>query len=506
MRKMIIILTVLILISLVSLPVYAKPTLSEACSGVCSWWGSSFMNFIGATDCNKRCSQLGCKWTNNRCFVPGYFSSSKEVVVVSSINGNLADDKNKVIAFNDATKIYAVLGMKNSAGQLEWFSSGELSEAVIRGQRVAIGSFNYPVEIKWYEIYPEPAHTEWQGTDLLGANCLDMGDRPKGPECELCPDVGSDDLNYCWYQNIKSNKFWVGNGDGIMYRQREYGSDWTIDAGSSVGTKRYRAEITLTTSGVTISSPGGPDSSTPYKLKRQFYNNGITNDVHRISRRSDFDSACSDPFKNSPGCKLVSYLDSYTGVPWIWGGSKEQRDSYLGFDCAELVAGAYTQMTKNDVPDAGSWTFTGGSLVKSVVNQRFSFDSSGNTIDRNGRPLTIRVGTGANEIHIGDIFLLDYTRDNIYDHTTIFLGDTNNNGILDLDDEIKTSCHWIKETTIKNTEPQTTLGKLLSMCGLRQDEMANEKQGIFVCPMTIKQEMQKKPNTYWFATRFKNLS
>src|SRR3989338_5653845 len=496
---------------------------SKTCSGVCSGIISSAASWLGAIDCPKRCRQLGCYWEGEKCTATASFcpvtsrTRISEVAVLSwdiraksdfsgtDQNSQFAySDENKIVSSNANVKLIAVIrleGAKSAVGKEgSWYSDAiERSEIMkIKGQLMRVEPLGTRAEVKWYKIEPEGAHLEVNGVDLVKANCF-QGDKTH-PDCNLCPDVEAGDENYCWYQNLKSNSLWYKGADLIRYFQKDAGTGWSISADSESGTHRYRAEITL--NGAKVSSAGNPDDSTPHKLKEKYYNKGITGDVHRISRRSDFDAACPDPFKGSEGCRMLSYLDSYSNVPWIWGTTAEQRNSYIGFDCAELAAGAYVQMTGKHIADTTAHGLAVGSATR-AVSQRLWFDGNGNTVDASGKQITVRIGKGDNELHIGDLLLLDYGSNNAYDYTTIFLGDKNGNSVLDWDDEITTSCHWIKETVVKK-QSESIWESFLRFCRLKKDANWEEKhlnvEG--VCDMNIEEELKKKPNIAWVIRRF----
>ncbi|HLC67314.1 MAG TPA: L,D-transpeptidase family protein [archaeon] len=482
---------------------------AASCSAICSWYGSSLANMVGLTNCEKRCSQLGCYWENDKCSATASIckitprNKIQQVVVVSSMTGVYFDDTNKVVAREDDVDLIALIKLSDGGwytGPSEKFTSNSDLDGMnfyVTGKEIKPKMLGYPATVKWFTVDPEIGHLSYNSVDLLKSNCFEAD---KGSECEVCPDVDQYDQNYCWYQNIRRSPFWIGSGDGIVYHQNELGNSWSENADSGVGTKRYRAEITL--NGVVVSSPGAADNNAPSKLKSQFYSQGITNDVHRISRLSDFDTTCPDPFKGSEGCEFMSYIDSYVNVPWVWGASVRQRDSYVGFDCAELAVGAHSQMTRNKYGDLTAHVLATGSATKSVIGGRLWFDKNGNTVDKNGNTVTVNVGLGENELGIGDLILLDYDSNNLYDHTTIFLGDENGNGVLDADDKIETSCHWIKETVLQQSE--STLSKFLSFCGLKKREIGNEKQLNLgsICSMDVKDELSQKNNIAWIIRRF----
>ena len=462
---------------------------SATCSAVCSGVISSAAYSLGIIDCPKRCSQLGCIWENEKCVSSPSIckltqkTALKEVIIVSSVNGGPADDKNKVVANDDVVILYALMKLQNTDG-IKYISNSEITEAVVKGAMIKVGRLGGRVDIKWFQIEPQPKHF--------------VDDE------EECPDVGPEDQNYCWYQNLKSSKFWVGGADAVVYDQIGYGTGWSVKPEDIVGTSRYRAEVTL--NGVTVSSPGAPDENTKHKLKSSYYSAGIADSVHRISRRSDFDTTCQNPFKNSDGCKLVSYLHSYAGVPWIWGASEKQRNLYVGFDCAELPAGAYYQMTGKKLTGISAHRLaTDDSVTKAVTGRVwFSLNPIKNTVDSKGNKITVKVGNGENELRIGDLLLLDYDSNGAYDHTTIFISD-NGNGVLDLGDELTTSCH----TVGLQAKVQAWWEKLVNICPLVSDNPITDKQtnARSICRLTPIQEMLKKGlNVAYVIRRFNDYS
>ncbi|MBI4167686.1 MAG: hypothetical protein HY515_01895, partial [Candidatus Aenigmarchaeota archaeon] len=397
-------------------------------------------NYVGVYSCEKRCSQLGCTWENEKCLPSPSIckitsrTTLKEVAVVSSVNNGPADDKNKIVAADDVVTLYAVLKLQSPAGT-KWVSNSEITEAVIKGAKAKVEHLDGQVNIKWFQINPEPKHS----VGIL----------------ESCPDVNlPDDRNpdYCWYQNLVRTRFWAKdyndvskgyyNADVIHYTQNNFGSGWSVNADTKIGTARYRVATSL--NGIIVSSPGEPNESTPHKLKEKFYSNGISDNVHRISRRSDYETTCPQPFTGSAGCKYISYIESYERVPWLWGSSGPQVDRYVGFDCAKLVIGAYRQATEKKITYTTANGLATSPDTKPVVTTqrlKFSLHGLGETTDLNGDPFEVKIGAGENELHIGDLILFSNTANGPFHHTAIFMEDENKNGKLDKFDNIISSCH-----------------------------------------------------------------
>ncbi len=63
-------------------------------------------------------------------------------------------------------------------------------------------------------------------------------------------------------------------------------------------------------------------------------------------------------------------------------------------------------------------------------------DGSGVKKVSNGDPANVPIGTGANDLHIGDLVFLDYGPDGAYDHTTVLYSDQNGDSILDGYDKV----------------------------------------------------------------------
>lgn len=485
-----------------------RSTFSKVCQAVCGDWYSSLKNWVGLGDCKKRCEVLGCAWEGDKCMAVRSYcpipsqNRIQEVLVVSSVNEGTPDDKNKIVAYDDAVKLYAVAKIGN-----DWVTNADISKAVIKRGTITPKRLNQNINVKWYQIEPELGHLEWNGVNLEDAGCFGKN-KLEIDACNICPDIfPKTDENYCWNANPSVNPsakspFWYRGADLIVYNQFEYGTGWTVDAESTVGTLRYRVEATF--NGRMVSSPGAPDPSRPHKLKEQFYRAGITNDVHRISRRSDFDVTCPDPFKGSEGCKYMSYLHSYALVPWVWGSYTAQRDNYIGFDCADLAGGAYKQMTGKTIETSAQGLAT-GTGTKAVVNKKLWFDKDGLPVDSSKKRVVVKIGLGENDIRIGDIMLLDYDSNGRYDHTALFLGDNNGNGILDADDNIVTSCHNVGSIR-KNSKSWwiRTWENILGICGIEKKNVDDEKRLTpeTICNYDVQYELDTKPNIGWVIRRF----
>ena len=241
------------------------------------------------------------------------------------------------------------------------------------------------------------------------------------PYIEHLTEPGNDrnDPNYKAYTNVDtSTKLWLGangvNGgsepvgegdtyDIIEYQQTGADTGWAITASASIGTRRYRISNCYISGPVGEYSPGKQDLTTRCNLVWQgdddAYDRGVKNTVMRIVRRSNRSST------------YISHIEAYLQVPWIFGSAPEtnppvhQTERYIGFDCADLLVGAARAAGLYGDP------YTSANGLVTALPERGSYGDvyklEGGVVKRasDGEPADIVIGTGDNDLHIGDIII-----------------------------------------------------------------------------------------------------
>lgn len=176
------------------------------------------------------------------------------------------------------------------------------------------------------------------------------------------------------YTNYQDRKFKI---DRPNYSRRSIketqGLEFEIEPPQE-GTFRYSASLICNDKEV-ISTPG-KESLTPI---------GISDKVHRISFRGD------DSF--------LGWLSAFKNIPYIFGSTDEQIDSYIGVDCADLIIGARKKAGLN-IPKTNISTSDIPRFARTIVSYKdLRIDQKGNFY-KNGNPIVY-----GNDIKSSDIIL-----------------------------------------------------------------------------------------------------
>lgn len=177
----------------------------------------------------------------------------------------------------------------------------------------------------------------------------------------------------------------AGPGGGSPYARDDAGSFW------------FQAEVDV--GGMTLRSPGFED--------RDGY--GVAPRVMRVSIRD--------------GGGFLGFLASFFNVPGLFGSVPRQSESYVGVDCADVIAAARARW-KGDrlVKD-----FNVAQLVATLPRVR-EFEVSG------GNPGSeLRWG---DDVRPGDVIAVRYRGARQYQHIGALFADANRNGRLDAEDEV----------------------------------------------------------------------
>jgi len=193
----------------------------------------------------------------------------------------------------------------------------------------------------------------------------------------------------------------------IEYDHTNTGSSWEITASTITGVSHYT--VSITNNRITQHTKGKYVSNTVSHLvydtqsSERAYNRGVQDVVTRIVRKSSH---------NSP---YIQNVESYAGVPWLYGSWSFQAKDYIGFDCADLAqAAACNAGLSASCENSANGLKTGRPAIGSA-NEPYTL-VSGVLKNTDGNTANITIGT---DIHIGDLILLDFDGDGAADHTTI---------------------------------------------------------------------------------------
>ncbi len=261
---------------------------------------------------------------------------------------------------------------------------------------------------RWLEIVPRPEHVElappsppyrtytnarlggpdhgrWIGQDVIEGDVVpltigtsettltaDAASRPTGRRAAREASVGSR----------------VGDPSGLHaprgsgWRQPLEEADqtrwrWTPSA-SELGTRWLAAEVTL---------PDGRVVKSPAEIGR----GGVTTRALRVSVRAD------DSF--------LGWLGSYFRVPYVFGSTPAQSESYRGIDCADVMVAAQRRVSGR----ALAYTSVQGLERHAVaVSEPFEVDRDGTLHDGARSPKVLRFGV---DVRPGDLVAIDYADD-----------------------------------------------------------------------------------------------
>lgn len=244
-----------------------------------------------------------------------------EIIIISTC-GNIPDDTNKIVSYEDRVELFAVV--KDQEGNYYLGEDDSLPDtikvennihSIEDGTLKRWDKQNWGgLRIRWYKIMPKM--------------------QPSHPRSE-----------YKWYSNVitegPEEETFVGYAV-IEYNQIPLKKDgWNIELEQEAGTTRFRVELDY--EGKPLSSPGRADPSFPNYIVPEDYNKGIKPTVHSISRTSNSDN------------KLIRYIEALREIPWIWGadyktGNNDPREhqselpNAIGIECADLIISALRAM------------------------------------------------------------------------------------------------------------------------------------------------------------------
>ncbi len=391
-----------------------------------------------------------------------------EVIIVSSKDGSTEfNTENKIIEFNDNSRVCAILS-----------KDGEYYNDELAKQNYNINgktAQSLSATINWFYVIPTLSH-EQTSQDPTGGG---------GFTQDICPNVnhlgdqgidwnGMPTNHYCFYQNVDRDKeeriFWTQGNDTIQYVQSPAGTGWCIDANKDYGTYRYRAQITA--DGKSYSSLGqslkekdssmkaseagyGQDSRkntadlTIFDGKEDkllepeaydFKKWGASENIHRISRLSNYQETHLNKYlyTNLNQLEFIEYVEAYKGIVWIWGADENQPKNFIGMECCDLPYSALNSMLGTDVyfeqatsisTKASTMNYDKVYYYNPLDSKIYEYDQATNSIVKE-----VQLIAGSEGINVGDMFLLSKDGGKTFYHTLIFYDDSNINGYFDKSD------------------------------------------------------------------------
>ncbi|MCX8193781.1 MAG: peptidoglycan DD-metalloendopeptidase family protein [Candidatus Pacearchaeota archaeon] len=412
--------------------------------------------FKSKNDCEKNNCGLDCLWLNNKCvtkteeIVKKISPQISNVFLVSRINNGNFELGGKLVNYDDEVDICTVVKIGNDYYSFDNFNLGNINVKKYDG---------IDLNFKWYNIFAiqKPIYGNGRAYRIAG-----------------------------FEENNK--KYW----DIIQYRQERINEDgWCIKqrrVNPKEGTYWYRVEVSL--NGNTISSLGRPateyDKETFKKdfkgcgngsinfdmyegiwstlLEPKAYEGcaGISKDVMRISRKSNYDKTICvyNGFNtNNNRCQFLATVEAFKNVPFAYGVyyymnmNQHHSKNFIAVDCVNLMLSSLSYATGKDLYSI---------LLKRREKRLFEafiglndniFKQDGvtevekwkiNTIL--GSKLPFNNFSARSTLEVGDIlFQFDESKDGgLYDNTLILYDDRNKNKILDKDDLIvcvNSDCH-----------------------------------------------------------------
>lgn len=214
---------------------------------------------------------------------------------------------------------------------------------------------------------------------------------------------------------------WVGR-DVLEYRHAAAGTGPSPALSDSPGTVRVRFDADYADASLALGArrPGSPGKRDPVATTAAQARSGLLDGVdpnlagagasiHRISRRG--------PSANP----LLSHLEAFRGVPWLYGSLGEQVTSFVGYDCADLVFAAARNAgltTRTQFTNANN--FCRVYMKPRGAERVIAWNEQGAMIDaRTKAPVTLRCGGGEGDPRPGDVVFFDWDADGDWDHTTV---------------------------------------------------------------------------------------
>ncbi len=228
------------------------------------------------------------------------------------------------------------------------------------------------------------------------------------------------------FTNVMSNGptegKWVGL-DVIEYAHHAAGTGLAPTADNDPGTVRWRFDIDYKLAQLALGEaerPGsyGKRSTTQTSatkavsgLDKDSFStrlSGASERIHRISRRG------------ASAVKMLSFIELYRRVPWIYGSIGRQTDAFIGYDCADLATGAGRKagLTEVEYTNANNLCKTYSKLRMEGKNFYLDGNKLINAKTKKAEDVPFG-GSDTKAAQLGDIVFFDWQNNNKWDHTTV---------------------------------------------------------------------------------------
>lgn len=328
--------------------------------------------------------------------------------VVSRVDGGAATSANKVVAHDAKVELIAVVRAVVAGARPE--EPGRTERVVYAGVdgltsatlpqvgRVAVERWD---DALWPALAPR-----WQEVRALGLH------RPAYRATQNLRRATTNGQ----FTNVVSNGpdegKWIGR-DTLEYDHVDRPAGPSLEHQATPGTLRYRFDADLADPALALGerAPGTPGRADPRQTTATEARSGLLDGfspdlggagltIHRISRRG----ASAHP--------LLSHLEAYRGVPWLYGSLGQQVQEFVGYDCADLVFAAARRAgltTRNQFTNADIMCKTYTKPVVATV--RFE----------DGQAFDLKTGSRADlsAARPGDVVFFDWDGDGKWDHTTV---------------------------------------------------------------------------------------
>ncbi len=328
----------------------------------------------------------------------------RAVVVSRASASDTFDDANKLVRFPDKVEVLGIVRAQvKNVHDTAWFVLPGVTAKTAK-----VGS--EPVDlVEWDEKTWGKIELGWQQIQL---NVSPMSEQDCGPVLghkDAAAQNKARATHFGELSNVVANGAHEGQFlglDTIEYSYTGKGKGASPGVDKDAGTVRYRFDADyqaedLKLGANAIGSPGRNDSSQQSQVAaRDYAAYGISNSVHRISRRSGNANL------------YLSFIEAYRRVPWVYGSIDPQVENFIGFDCADLAFGAARKagLTTNKVyTNANGLARTAGYTKRRPGVPILYFDKTGKSFSAaDDKELVVPFGTAPDKANLGDIIFWDW--------------------------------------------------------------------------------------------------
>ncbi len=223
------------------------------------------------------------------------------------------------------------------------------------------------------------------------------------------------------YSNGPKEPQWIGI-DTCEYAHHAAGTGLSPSADAGAGTLRWRFDVDYQAAHLRLPEaerPGSAGKRDPVATTAKKVRSGLGKDfsgrlggagehIHRISRRGASPVA------------MLSYLETYRRVPWIYGSVGRQTDAFVGYDCADLATGAARKAGLTSIAYTNAHNLCELHTKKRMDGKTFYLDGDKIKNLADDKEVTIAFGgTDTKNAQLGDIVFFDWQNNDKWDHTTI---------------------------------------------------------------------------------------